>query len=287
MSYHLSEVLIYQRAHGFPRITTDIYANLSEGIEMLYLFAFEFGKHSAASSGSLLVADRACVPGPCVWTAHRTARGGRGGAIFTYTCPVMLRDATTAYIDVALAAVLFALFYLLQVWDETRDPKLLAPIGILAGFGYAVKYTAFLAVPYALGFVAWKLWRAHKPLLRPVLVVALLAAVMILPWMLKNWIEVANPVVAARQSHLSESLCAHLVRRRVAALFQHLRICHSRWQIPLEVTLKGGQLGGFLGPLFLLTPLALLALRFREGRQLLLAGWCSGAPISATLERAF
>ena len=46
----------------------------------------------------------------------------------------------------------------------------------------------------------------------------------------------------------------------------------SRWQIPLEVTVKGEQLDGFLGPLFLLTPLALLALRFREGRQLLFAG---------------
>ena len=100
----------------------------------------------------------------------------------------------TAYIDVALAAVLFALFYLMQVWDETRDPKLFVPIGILAGFGYAVKYTAFLAVPYALGFIAWKLWRAKKPLLGPAMTIALLAAIMILPWMAKNWIEVANPL---------------------------------------------------------------------------------------------
>src|ERR1700733_1695294 len=49
MSYHLGEVLKYQRAHGFLRITTDIYSNLSRGIELLYLFAFNFGRHSAAS----------------------------------------------------------------------------------------------------------------------------------------------------------------------------------------------------------------------------------------------
>src|SRR6202035_1082397 len=35
---------------------------------------------------------------------------------------------------------------------------------------------------------------------------------------------------------------------------------------------------GLIGPLFLLSPLALLALRFREGRQLLLAGLIFGAP---------
>jgi hypothetical protein len=45
----------------------------------------------------------------------------------------------------------------------------------------------------------------------------------------------------------------------------------SRWQIPLQATIHGDQLEGFLGPLFLLTPLAFLALRFREGRQLLFA----------------
>ena len=48
-------------------------------------------------------------------------------------------------------------------------------LGLLAGFGYEVKYTAIVAVPYAAGFVAWKLWRQGKPVLRPVMVVSLIA----------------------------------------------------------------------------------------------------------------
>ncbi len=76
MAYHLSEVLIYQHAHGFPRITNDMYANLSQGIELLFLFAFDFGRHSAASSGSLHLPGRTGVPGSVVWTANRTARRG-------------------------------------------------------------------------------------------------------------------------------------------------------------------------------------------------------------------
>jgi hypothetical protein len=271
MSYHLSQVLIYQHAHGFPRITTDIYANLSEGIEMLYLFAFDFGRHSAATlvHYSFLIALVFLV----LSYGRRIGRPAVGvaAAIFTYTSPVVLRDATTAYIDVALPAILFAMFYLLQVWDETDDPKLLAPIGILAGFGYAVKYTAFLAVPYAVGFVAWKLWRARKPLLRPVLVVALLAAVMILPWMLKNWIEVANPL-SPLANRIFPNPYVHISFEEEWRSYLSTYALPSRWQIPLEVTVKGGLLGGFLGPLFLLTPLALLALRFREGRRLLFAG---------------
>ena len=211
---------------------------------------------------------------------------GVAAAIFVYTCPVVLRDATTAYIDVALATVLFALFYLLQVWDESRDARLLVPIGILAGFGYAVKYTAFLAVPYAVGFVAWKMWRARKPLLRPVLVVALLAAFMFLPWMLKNWIEVVNPL-SPLANHIFPNPYVHISFEDFWRRYLSTYDIHSRWQIPLEVTVKGAQLDGFLGPLFLLTPLALLALRFREGRQLLLAGLVFGATYFSNIGTRF
>jgi len=41
---------------------------------------------------------------------------------------------------------------------------------------------------------------------------------------------------------------------------------------------RGDLTTGLIGPLFLLSPLALLALRFREGRQLLLAGLIFGLP---------
>ncbi len=45
----------------------------------------------------------------------------------------------------------------------------------------------------------------------------------------------------------------------------------SSWrEFPLEVTL-GARLGGVIGPLFLLAPLALLALRWKDGRRLLAA----------------
>ena len=286
MAYHLNEVRIYWQAHGFPRITTDMYANLSQGIELLFLFAFEFGRHSAATlvHYCFLLALVFLV----LSYGRRIGRPAVGvaGAIFTYICPIVLRDATAAYIDVALAAVLFALFYLMQVWDETRDPKLLVPIGILAGFGYAVKYTAFLAVPYALGFIAWKLWRARKPLLGPAMTIALLAAVMILPWMAKNWIEVANPL-SPLGNHLFPNPYVHI---SLEDLWRHnlsIYTLTSRWQIPLEVTVKGEQLDGFLGPLFLLTPLALLALRFREGRQLLFAALLFGSTYFSNIGTRF
>src|SRR5262249_40032356 len=53
-------------------------------------------------------------------------------------------------------------------------------------------------------------------------------------------------------------------------------------EIPLEVTVRGGALCGLLGPVFLLAPLGLLALRFPAGRSLLLAALVFLIPYPAT-----
>src|SRR3984957_3607030 len=286
MAYHLGEVLKYRQAHGFVRITTDIYSNLSQGIELLYLFAFDFGRHSAASvfHFSFLVVLVFLI----ISYGKRIGRpeAGVAAAIFIYASPIVLLDASIAYNDVALATVLFALFYLLQIWDENRDPKMLVPIGILAGFGYEVKYTAFIAVPYALGFVAWKLYRARKPLLRPVLVVAVLSALCVLPWVVKNWIKVENPVSPMANS-IFPNPYVHISFEKTWRSDLTRYDLPSRWEIPLEVTVQGDHVEGFLGPLFLLTPLALLGLRSRQGRQLLLAAALFGATYFSNIGTRF
>jgi hypothetical protein len=277
MSYHLGVVAKYQRAHGFPRITTDIYASLSEGIELLFLWAFEYGRHSAAAlvHFSFFIALVFLI----LSYGRRIGRPvvGIAAAIFTYASPVVGLDGSIAYIDVGTAAVLFALFYLLQIWDQDRNPRLLVPIAILAGFSYAVKYTAFVAVPYALSFIAWKLWRARKPVLRPVLVVSMLALAFILPWMVKSWIEVANPF-SPFANRVFPNPYVHVSFEDIYRKFMRVYSLTSYWQIPWQVTVRGDLTTGLIGPLFLLTPLALLALRFREGRQLLLAGFIFGLP---------
>lgn len=276
-SYHLSLVARYVRDHGFSRITTNMYANLSQGIEMLYVFAFALGRHSAAS----LVHFAFLVALPLAMLCYARRIGfpgaGVGAAILVYASPIFGMDGTTGYIDVALACVVFALFYLLQVWAESKAPGLLIPIGLLAGFCYAAKYTAFVAVPYVLGFVAWKSLRARKPVLRALAVTCACGALMILPWMGKNWIVLRNPFSPFLNKafpnpyiHVSFEESYRRELRRYTGL-------NSYAEIPLEVTVKGAVLGGLLGPGFLLAPLGLLALRFPAGRQLWLGALVFGA----------
>ena len=247
-AYHLGYVQRFLDLHGFGRITTSMYANMPFGIEMLFLFAFAFGRHSAAAlvHFSFLVALTLFL----AMVARRAGfpRAGVVAGILIFASPVFGIDGSSAYVDVATACIVFALFGILEIWDDTRDAKLLALAGLLAGFACSAKLTAFVAVPYAIVFVVWKSLRKSQPVLKPALLVAGCAAIMIMPWLAKNAITVGNPV--------SPFLNRYFPNPNVRISFEEGYRREQRgpdelkspWQIPLEVTVRGSLLQGLLGP---------------------------------------
>ena len=270
-AYHLPFVARYLNAHGFERIAGAFYASLSQGIELLFMPAVSIGGHSSAALVHLLFLLDLPLLMFCYGRRFGFPIPAMAAAFLVFASPLVGWDGTSAYVDVAAATILFALFYLLQIWDARREPNFLILIGILAGFAYAAKYTAGVAVPYALGFVSWQLWRGRKPLLRPVLTVAAIAAIFILPWMLKNAIQIGNPL-APFANHLFPNPYVHVsFEREYRVNLRHYHL--TNWfSAPWELAVKGERLQGFFGPIFLLMPLALLSLRRPAGRRLLLAG---------------
>jgi hypothetical protein len=270
--YHLGLVSHYLREHGFVPITDNLYAAMPGGMEMLFLFAFAFGRHSAAAMVHLAFFVA------LVWQVFSYARrrgfpiAGAAAALIVFASPVAGIDGSSAYNDVAVAAIAFTLFHLLQIWDEDRQaeapapPRMLAAIGLVAGFAFATKYTAWPAVAYAVGFVVVK---DRKALGRAALPVAACAALAIAPWLWKNWIYLHNPVAPFFNRQFPNPYVMagfEDIYRRMMAIYQ----LKSRWEIPMQVTTYGS-LSGLLGPVFLLAPLGLVALRRKEGRQLWLA----------------
>ena len=87
--YHLGLVARYLRARGFEHITTNIYASLSGGVEMLFVPAFAIGRHSAAAlvhfSFALALALAIFAYGRRIgkpWV-------GAAGALLTYLSPIV------------------------------------------------------------------------------------------------------------------------------------------------------------------------------------------------------
>jgi hypothetical protein len=265
-AYHLGLVYRYFREHGFHRLTTNMYSNLPLGLEMVFLFAFSFGRHSAAATVHCCYLF--ALPILMLSYARRIERPGAGvcAAMMVYLSPIVGIDGISAYNDVALATTAFALFYLLEIWrveQNETDDRLLIPIGLLAGFCVAIKLTGFVAPLYAAAVI---LMRKRPGALVPVTAAAAMIA---LPWMIKDWIWLGNPVSPFLNRFFPNPYIHVQFEESYRAYFRHYELTSFR-QWPWAVT-TGGELGGQIGPLFLLAPLALFALRSRIGRHCLLA----------------
>ncbi len=288
VGYHLSLVARYLRDHGFRPLTTNMYGNLSQGIEMLFLFAFAFGRHSAAALTHFAFLITLTFSILCYARRFGFPVAGVCAALLVFASPVAGIDGTSAYNDVATACIVFTVFYLTQIWTPAGSTAaLLVPIGLVAGFGYAAKYTAFLAVPYALAVVGWKSMRSGSSVVKPLLAVGGCAAVMIAPWMIKDAVWLDNPVSPFFNQAFPNPYIHVSFEKDYAYQLRHYDGLKSDSQIPLELTVRGWVLGGLLGPVFLLAPLGLLALRWPAGRSLLAAAVLFAAPYFANVGTRF
>ncbi|MDP3001257.1 MAG: glycosyltransferase family 39 protein, partial [Bryobacterales bacterium] len=285
-NYHLGLVGLYLNHGGLYPLETSLYANLSQAIEMLFLFAFPFGRHSAAA----LMHFAFLLTLPLAMLAYSRRFGfpaaGATGALLVFASPVVGIDGSSAYNDVAAACAVFTTFYLVRIWTEERQEALLILAGLAAGFCYAVKYPAALAGPYALLWVSWKLRREPARCLRSAALVSACALLMAAPWMAKNWIWAGNPF-SPYFNRIFPNPYVHIAFEQAWAEFgRHLGIVTSRWQVPWEAAVTG-RLNGLLGPVFLLAPLALLGLRRPEGRRLAAAAGVFAIPAAFGIDTRY
>lgn len=249
-AYHLGLVAQYNRAHGLVPLGDNMYSNLSAGFEMLFWSAFAIGRHSAAAV--VHAAFLAWLPLAMLFWARRQGAvwAGVTGGLLVFCAPVAGIDGISAYNDAGVAAVLFALFYVVTAWDGRPESSPWLEAGLLSGFAFAIKYTAFLAVPFALAVLVL---RTRK--LRGAGLPGLAAAAMMAPWLIKNYCWTGNPFSPLLNAWFPNPMVHISMEQSLAGLRRYgladLRV------VPWEVTVHGLNLSGFFGPVFLLAPLAL------------------------------
>lgn len=248
-TYHLGLVKEWRERGGFgPRV--GFYEMLPQGMEALYLLASllapGMGKvvHVAFIAGGAMVVRNLCqrfeLPD---WPA-----------VLLWVCaPVVGITGTAAYNDVALGFAVLCTFYLLV----TGHPRLAA---VMAGWCYALKLPGLVFVAAVLG------WLAVRRRWRELAWATGLACLMVGPWVARTWWMSGNPV-APLYNRIFPNPYFHINTEEVTV--EYLRTygvdwLHRWW----EVTVKGQNTTGLIGPVFLLVPLTVLAVRRREGRWL-------------------
>jgi hypothetical protein len=261
--YHLGYVLRYWDRHGVFFID-NMYAAFPPAIESLYLHAVVFGAHSSASLvhlSFLLVIPIALV---ALCMRHGAGPAGRLAGLAILTCPLMGRDATIAYVDVAVASLCAGAVLALDI--GCRRSAFLA--GLLAAFATVGKYSAAPILACAAAVLLWEGRRHWPEALRRLSLAVLGALIVASPWIARNLVHYGNPVAPFLNRWFENPWfypSAEAAYLRVLAAGQGLP-----WRdLPAQVLFRGGY-EGLAGPFFFLAPLALLALRHRLGRRALL-----------------
>lgn len=269
VSYHLGLVREYINHHGFVGITTSIYAFLPLGTEMLYLFAYSFGLHSAAKLVHLALTAATVVALVGFTSRHGSRPTAFLAAVLYFCAPIVGMDSTTAYNDCALAFFCFLTFAVLVDWQRKQSQAGLLLIGCLAGFCFAIKYTGGLALVGAgTTILACSLRRRRElwPALRSLAWFSIAASVFVLPWVAKNLYITGNPFAPLFNDWFPNQYVTSVWEYSYREELRHFNgFGRGGWidyvTAPLEVTIWGGLVQGILGPVFLLAPMALVAWR--------------------------
>ena len=286
--YHLGNVVRMWHAHGFDYRYHSMYSYLSQGMEMLFLFAFTFGRHSAAALVHFTWLCTLPLLIVCWGRRFHHPQAAIFAAVMVFAAPVIGKDGISAYNDIAVATLTYAVFYLLQVWDESNLPNLLILIGLFSGAAYGMKYTAFLTLPFAAGWMLLsKSAVTRRVQFRNLVFLTLPALLLVAPWVLRNWFWLGNPVAPFFNAWFPNPYYHAGMERIYADTLAHYNGIKHSWQIPLELTLRGALVSGTFGPVFLLFPFALLALRFKFGRRVLLAALVFGLPAYLNADTRF
>lgn len=232
LSYHLAAPKVWLRAGRIIYLPWDHHSNFPFLLEMLYLPMLSLGSISAAKlchwlCGVLLVASVGSLGN---WVRGAVGEGGTTGkpqgdfpvgsvaAVILASTPIILWEATTAYIDLATALFAWLSLKLLVVGhtptrpddvvsnhssiDDTPAtshlPRTLLPSAILMGFALGTKYTVLGFWGMVLvGLFTSEVARERRITVGTIQKVALWGIVALAigaPWFIKNIVNTGNPV---------------------------------------------------------------------------------------------
>ncbi len=124
-------------------------------------------------------------------------------ALLVLTTPTVATLATSAYVDLGLLFFTTVSLVALLRWSSTDKTSLLGLAGFAAGCAGSVKYNGYLTIPLvALGTISLSPKRDGASLVRNLLIFGVAAALPLLPWMLRNYLETGNPVFPLMRSTL-------------------------------------------------------------------------------------
>jgi len=192
-------------------------------------------------------------------------------AALAMTTPIVLWEATTAYIDLALTLYVSLAIYSLVRHDDTRDRRWLIAAAVMMGVALAIKHLALVALAVAGGMLFVRESFVRRSIGRGLITAAgfaLIALAIPAPWYVRAFAASGNPVFPDLYALFGAtpvdrwSAGSERGLDQFRAHFGTARSALNMIRLPWDLTVHSASFGGTLGPAFLiLAPVALLRRR--------------------------
>ena len=198
LAYHLQDPRLYLEAHRLIGVPENFYLNWPAQVEMLFTWGMLLKSDILAKlfhwSFWLLIAAMHYALG----RRSAGARVGRWAVALWAAIPLAGELAGLAYVDLGLTAYVLAGFYAFIGWTESRHDGWLVLCSLFMGFAMSTKYTAVTWSALLMLLIVYHARRHHRSdvrwILRRTAVFTATASLVVLPWLVKNWLVTGNPV---------------------------------------------------------------------------------------------
>jgi hypothetical protein len=196
--YHLQGPRLYLEAHRLIGVPENFYLNWPAQVEMLFTWGMLL-------KGDILAklfhwAFWPLIAAMLYALGRRSAneRVGKWAVTLWAAIPFAAGLAGVAYVDLGLTAFVLAGFYAIVQWSDSRRDGWLVLSALFAGFAMSTKYTAATWMGWLMLLFVYHAWRHQHQRAGWILVRAVgfaaIAGLVVLPWLIKNWIVAGNPV---------------------------------------------------------------------------------------------
>ncbi len=203
LAYHLADPKIFLGEHRIRLLPTEHHSNFPFTMEMLFTIGLAFDGYVAANLFHLLTAILLVLALICFGDRFLSRRAGLIAAVVFLSTPIVLWEATVAYIDLGLALFLFLAFYLMLLGMHSErlagtagsggvdasGYRMMIAAGTLMGFALGIKYLALLPLVFLIALALY-----HKTPIGRIAVFGAVACAIGSPWYVKNAIWMRNPV---------------------------------------------------------------------------------------------
>ncbi len=280
LNYHLALPKLYIEEQRFVTTPYLIQSWFFLGTDMNYLLAMLIADQTAAKLTSFAFWAVTCLAIFTFGKRFSSGLAGLFGAALYATTPLVAWEATTAYIEMALACYCFLATAAAYRWLVERRLAWLIVAGLMAGFAISTKMNAIVfLVPLGIvvTLIALRDGReAHSSLLTPhsslltvgrrwlaPLTFGSVAALAAAPWPVLRYLETGNPVFPFLNNVFRSPLWAPVDERLNLGIFGIGTAFGTLLSLPWEVTFNSRPFvevmpGSVLGLGFLLLPLLAL-----------------------------